>query len=105
MKELILPLALAALLPPAANANAPDDDESQEAKWAKLAESTKSKPEPCPTEVEIQPYVWIEPSTGNEYSVLRLHCPGRDNLDEDAVPVPSQGAPDERVPEFVRGAS
>lgn len=103
MRMSICVLALTALLPLAAGANAPEKEESQEAKWAKLAESAKS--EPCLTQVEIQPYVWIDPSTGNEYSALRFHCPGRDDLDNNATPTPSQGAPDERVSAALRGAS
>ena len=36
--------------------------------------------EPCPTEIEVQPYIWIEPTTGVEYRVLHLHCPGEDEM-------------------------
>jgi len=65
----------------------------------------EAKREPCPTKVEVQPYIWIEPSTGNEYTVLRLHCPGRDDMDDDALSVPSRGAPDRDIPAAIRGAS
>jgi hypothetical protein len=65
----------------------------------------EAKREPCPTKVEIQPYIWIEPTTGNEYTVLRLHCPGRDDMDDDALSIPSRSLPDQTVPAAIRGAS
>ena len=82
MKMMIVALAFCATLAPlAVHANAPEPGESQEAKWARLAQ--QAKPGPCPTEVEVLPYVWIEPSTGIEYTALRLHCPGRDDLNDE----------------------
>lgn len=65
----------------------------------------EAKREPCPTKVEVRPYIWIEPTTGNEYTVLRLHCPGRDDMDGDALSVPNHGMPDRNVPAAIRGAS
>ena len=82
MNKMIVALAFCATLAPlAVHASAPEPGESQEAKWARLAQQTK--PGPCPTEVEVLPYVWIEPSTGMEYTALRLHCPGRDDLNDE----------------------
>ena len=102
MRKSMLAFALATVLAPmAVGADATDDEDSQAAKWARLAKQTK--PEPCPTEIEVLPYIWIEPSTGAEYTALRLHCPGRDDSDDD--PVSGPGLPDERVPGTVRSAS
>jgi hypothetical protein len=81
MRKITVALALiATLVPLGTYANKPDQNDSQEAKWSRLAE--QAKPGPCPVEVEVLPYIWIEPSTGIEYSALRLHCPGRDDLDD-----------------------
>jgi hypothetical protein len=83
MRKITVALALiATLVPLGTYANTPEQNDSQEAKWSRLAE--QAKPGPCPVEVEVLPYIWIEPSTGIEYSALRLHCPGRDDLDEEA---------------------
>jgi hypothetical protein len=83
MRKITVALTLIAILVPlGAYANTPEQNDSQEAKWSRLAE--QAKPGPCPVEVEVLPYIWIEPSTGIESSALRLHCPGRDDLDEEA---------------------
>jgi len=53
----------------------PPADEAEEIQVAHVEESIQ----PCPTEIEVQPYIWIEPETGFEYRVLHLHCPGEDD--------------------------
>ncbi len=94
MRKTTIALALCVLLTPFGTyADTAEDNESQEAKWARLAAQTK--PGPCPTEVEVLPYQWIEPTTGMEYTALRLHCPGRDDLDGDSSSSPGPDAPDE----------
>ena len=65
-------LALFALPLTAVPCNQPAE-QSDEVKVAKNAEAKD-----CPTEIEVQPYIWIEPNTGAEYTVLHLHCPGED---------------------------
>ena len=103
MRKIAIALTLVATLVPLGTyANTPEANESQEAKWSRLAE--QAKPGPCPVEVEVLPYIWIEPSTGIEYSALRLHCPGRDDLDEEA-PSSSGLNPDQRVSAAVLPAS
>lgn len=82
MRKRTIALAMAAILVPlAVQANPTTPDMEQAAKWARLA--AEPKPGPCPTEVEVLPYIWIEPATGMEYTALRLHCPGRDDLDDE----------------------
>ena len=103
MRNKITALALAASLAPLAGfANPAEDDESQEAKWARLA--SHAKPGPCPTEIEILPYQWIEPATGIEYTMLRLHCPGRDELEGDTSSDRGALDADDRIPASVRSA-
>jgi hypothetical protein len=103
MRKTTIVLALtAALIPLAGYPSPPRDDESQEAKWARLAAQTK--PGPCPTEIEVLPYQWIEPTTGMEYTMLRLHCPGRDELDGESPSTSGNGHVDEDVPAPVRSA-
>lgn len=65
MTMLLLPLT-------AALGHAPAD----EAEQLKVAQTDET--EPCPTKIEVQPYIWIEPTTGVEYRVLHLHCPGEE---------------------------
>ena len=101
MRKSITALAIAAMLAPiAAGAEKPDTAETNDFKQA-----SESKPGPCPTEIEVLPYQWIEPTTGNEYTVLRLHCPGRDDLPSD--PWESSGADEQEagISNVVRGAS
>jgi hypothetical protein len=51
---------------------------AEDAEELQVAQVEKAS-EPCPTEIEVQPYIWIEPETGYEYRVLHLHCPGEDD--------------------------
>ncbi len=103
MKKIAIVLTLVTtLVPLGTQANTPEANESQEAKWSRLAE--QAKPGPCPVEVEVLPYIWIEPSTGIEYSALRLHCPGRDDLDEEA-PATSGLNPEQRISQAVTSTS
>ena len=53
----------------------PSADEAEEIQVAQVEETKQ----PCPTQIEVQPYIWIEPETGFEYRVLHLHCPGEDD--------------------------
>jgi hypothetical protein len=99
MRKSITSLALAAMLAPfAAGAETPGTQDAND-----LKQASEAKPGPCPTEIEVLPYIWIEPTTGNEYTVLRLHCPGRDDLSDD----PWSGSRDEDrgIASAVRGAS
>lgn len=96
MRKTTIALALAAILIPlTGQAVPPQNDESQEAKWSRLA--TQTKPGPCPSEIEILSYQWIEPTTGMEYTMLRLHCPGRDELDGQPPPTSATGPMDDDV--------
>jgi hypothetical protein len=101
-KTTVMLMLIATLVPPGTYANTPEPDDSQETKWSRLAE--QAKPGPCPVEVEVLPYIWIEPTTGMEYSALRLHCPGRDDLDEE-TPSASGAGLDPGVSAAVRSAS
>lgn len=104
MRKTTITLALAAMLGPLTTHSAPpEQDETQEAKWARLA--TQTKPRPCPTEIEILPYQWIEPTTGMEYTMLRLHCPGRDDLDGQSPSTSGDGHTDEDASASARTAS
>jgi len=104
MRKTTIALALAACLGPLTTQGAPpEDNESQEAKWARLA--TQTKPGPCPTDIEILPYQWIEPTTGMEYTMLRLHCPGRDDLDGQSPSTSGDSHTDEDAPASTRTAS
>ena len=99
MRKSITALILAAMLAPfAAGAETPETAEANDFKRA-----SDAKPGPCPTQIEVLPYQWIEPTTGNEYTVLRLHCPGRDDLSSD--PWESSGYEDSGVGSAVRRAS
>jgi hypothetical protein len=104
MRKTTIALTLVAILAPLAGyANTTEEEESQEAKWARIA--AQAKPGPCPTEVEVLPYQWIEPTTGMEYTMLRLHCPGRDDLEGDSPSSSSAGDDDTPSPASVSTAS
>jgi len=104
MRKTTIALALTAILTPlAARATTPETDEGQAAKWTRLAEQIRTGP--CPTEIEVLPYQWIEPTTGMEYTMLRLHCPGRDELEGETPATPGAGDGDERIPASVRSSS
>jgi len=75
MRTRIVALLLAILaMPLTAAFGHPPTDEAPELKVAQIDEE-----KPCPTGIEIQPYISIEPTTGVEYRVLHLHCPGEED--------------------------
>ena len=86
------------MAPLAAGAETPASSQADDLK--RLGEA---RPGPCPTRIEVLPYQWIEPTTGREYTVLRLHCPGRDDLSAD--PWSGSGYDDKGIGSAVRGAS
>jgi hypothetical protein len=55
MRKSITALALAAMLAPfAAGAETPGTQDAND-----LKQASEAKPGPCPTEIEVLPYIWI----------------------------------------------